>query len=387
MTLRILIAPSGFKESLEADEVADCIEMGLLKVLPDATIHKAPLVDGGEGFTKALVTATEGTLHQLRVTGPVGQPVDSHFGFLGNTDIKTAVLEMAAAAGLRLVPREVRNPLVTTTYGVGELIKAALDEGAERILVGCGDSGTNDGGAGMAQALGVRLLDAEGQEIGRGGGELAKLERIDLSDRDPRLDNVKIDVACNWHNLLCGEKGVARVFGPQKGASPEVVEQLATALDRYASVIQKDLGMDVREMPGSGASGGLGTGLYAFLGAKLHPRYDIVMEYLELDTLLSQSDLVITAEGSIDFQTPRGKIPCEVARRAKQYQLPTLALAGTIGRNAEVNFEHGIDSFESILTAPCSLDDAIAKAPELVVSAAERLARAILVGQKLTSIF
>jgi glycerate 2-kinase len=386
MTLRILIAPSGFKESLEADEVADCIEMGLLKVLPDATIHKAPLVDGGEGFTKALVTATEGTLHNLTVTGPVGQPVDSHFGFLGNTEIKTAVLEMAAAAGLRLVPREVRNPLVTTTYGVGELIKAALDEGAERILVGCGDSGTNDGGAGMAQALGIRLLDAEGKEIGRGGGELAKSERIDLGDRDPRLDNVQIDVACNWHNLLCGEKGVARVFGPQKGASPEVVEQLATALERYASVIQKDLGMNVREMPGSGASGGLGTGLYALLGAKLHPRYDIVMEYLELDTLLSQSDLVITAEGSIDFQTPRGKIPCEVARRAKQYQLPTLALAGTIGRNAEVNFEHGIDSFESILTAPCSLDDAIAKAPELVVNAAERLARSILVGQKLTSV-
>jgi glycerate 2-kinase len=383
MTLRILVAPSGFKESLEAEEVADCIETGLLKVLPDATIHKAPLVDGGEGFTKALVAATDGTLHQLTVTGPVGQPVDSYFGFLGNTEIKTAVLEMAAAAGLRLVPREVRNPLVTTTYGVGELIKAALDAGAERILVGCGDSGTNDGGAGMAQALGIRLLDAEGKEIGGGGGELARLEHIDLSDRDSRLNNVQIDVACNWHNLLCGSKGVARVFGPQKGASPEIVEQLAKALDRYACVIQKDLGMDVKEMPGSGASGGLGTGLYALLGAKLHPRYDIVMEYLDLDTLLSQSDLVITAEGSIDFQTPRGKIPCEVARRAKQYQLPTLALAGTIGKNAEVNFDHGIDSYESILTAPCSLDDAISHAPELVINATERLARAILAGQKL----
>ncbi|NJK48895.1 glycerate kinase [Candidatus Gracilibacteria bacterium] len=383
MTLRILIAPSGFKESLEADKVADCIEAGLLKVLPDATIHKAPLVDGGEGFTKALVTVTGGTLHPLVVTGPVGKPVDAYFGFLGNTEIKTAVLEMAAAAGLRLVPREVRNPLVTTTYGVGELIKAALDAGAKRILIGCGDSGTNDGGAGMAQALGIRLLDAEGKDLGRGGGELAKLERIDLSDRDPRLDNVQIDVACNWHNLLCGDRGVARVFGPQKGASPEVVEQLATALDRYASVIQKDLKINVGRMPGSGASGGLGTGLYALLGAKLHSRYDIVMEYLELDTLLSQSDLVITAEGSIDFQTPQGKIPGEVARRAKQYQLPTLALAGTIGKNAEVNYEHGIDSYESILTAPCTLDDAIAFAPELVVNAAERLARSILVGRKL----
>lgn len=383
MSLRILIAPSGFKESIEADEVADCIETGILRVLPDATIHKAPLVDGGEGFTKALVTATDGTLHHLTVAGPVGQPVDSYFGFLGNTQTKTAVLEMAAAAGLRLVPHHERNPLVTTTYGVGELMKAALDAGAKRILVGCGDSGTNDGGAGMAQALGVRLLDATGEEIGRGGGELAKLERIDLRDRDRRLASVQIDVACNWHNLLCGEKGVARVFGPQKGASPETVEQLATALDNYAAVIDRDLGMDVREMPGSGASGGLGTGLCALLGAKLHPRYDIVMQYLAFDRLLEDADLVITAEGSLDFQTPRGKIPAEVARRAKDRQLPVVALAGTIGKDAEINFERGIDAFESILAAPCSLEDAIANAPELVTKAAERVTRSILVGQKL----
>ncbi|WP_250125701.1 glycerate kinase [Chroococcidiopsis sp. CCMEE 29] len=385
MSLRILIAPSGFKESLEADEVADCIETGILRVLLDAQIHKAPLVDGGEGFTKALVAATDGTLHHVTVTGPVGQPVDSHYGFLGNTKIKTAVLEMAAAAGLRLVPHEVRNPLVTTTYGVGELIKAALDAGAERLLIGCGDSGTNDGGAGMAQALGVQLLDAAGGELGRGGGELARLKHIELSDRDPRLQQVQIDVACNWHNLLCGPKGVARVFGPQKGASPEIVEQLAAALDHYAALVERDLGIDVREMPGSGASGGLGTGLHAFLGAKLHPRYDIVMQYLEIDSLLSESDLVITAEGSIDFQTPRGKIPAEVARRAKKYQLPVIALAGTIGKDANVNFEHGIDAFESILDAPCTLGDAIANAPELVTNAAERVTRSILIGQKLTS--
>ena len=332
MSLRILIAPSGFKESLEADEVANCIEMGILHVLPDAQIYKAPLVDGGEGFTKALVAATGGTLHDITVTGPVGQPVESYFGFLGNTDTKTAVLEMAAAAGLRLVPRDVRNPLITTTYGVGELIKAALDADAERILIGCGDSGTNDGGAGMAQALGVHLLDAAGKELGRGGGELVRLEQIELSDRDPRLEKVQIDVACNWQNLLCGDKGVARVFGPQKGASPETVEQLAAALDRYADIIERDLNMDVRQMPGSGASGGLGTGLYALLKAQLHPRYDIVMQYLEIDHLLSESDLVITAEGSIDFQTPRGKIPVEVARRAKNYQLPVIAWLGQLVR-------------------------------------------------------
>ncbi|PPS39627.1 glycerate kinase [Chroococcidiopsis sp. TS-821] len=383
MSLRILIAPSGFKESLEADRVADCIANGVLRALPDAEIQKAPLVDGGEGFTKGLVAATGGTLHNITVTGPVGQPVASHFGFLGNTQVKTAVLEMAAAAGLRLVPPEVRNPLVTTTYGVGELIKAALDRGAERILVGCGDSGTNDGGAGMAQALGIHFFDTDGQELGTGGGELAKLQRIDLRDRDPRLEHVKIDVACNWHNVLCGDKGVARVFGPQKGASPEIVEQLAQALDNYAAVIESQMGIDVREMPGSGASGGLGTGLHVFLGATLHPRYDIVMQYLELDSLLQKADLVITAEGSIDFQTPRGKIPAEVARRAKNYQLPVIALAGTIGKDATVNLEHGIDSFESILDAPRTLDDAIAQAPELVTNAAERTMRLLLVGQHL----
>jgi glycerate kinase len=384
MTLRILIAPSGFKESLEADEVADCIETGVLRALPDAKIQKAPLVDGGEGFTKALVKATGGTLHNLMVTGPVGQPINSHFGFLGGTDTKTAVLEMAAAAGLRLVPRDARNPLVTTTYGVGELIKAALDEGAERILIGCGDSGTNDGGAGMAQALGVQLLDADGKELGQGGGELIKIDRIDLSCRDPRLEQVQIDVACNWHNLLCGSKGVARVFGPQKGASPETVEQLAAALDRYADAIERELGMDVREMPGSGASGGLGTGLHVFLGAALHPRYDIVMQYLELDSRLRECDLVITAEGSIDFQTPRGKIPVEVAQRAKRYNLPVIAIAGTIGQDASVNFDYGIDSFSTILREPCTLSDAITKTPDLLTYAAERIMRLILVGQQLS---
>jgi glycerate 2-kinase len=221
MTLNILIAPSGFKESLDAEQVADCIATGILRVLQDVRIRKAPLVDGGEGFTKALVGATDGTLHTLQVTGPVGEPVNSHFGFLGGTRQKTAVLEMAAAAGLRLVPPQMRDPLITTTYGVGELIKAALEARAERILIGCGDSGTNDGGAGMAQALGVKLLDEAGNSLGLGGGELIKLKQIDSSQRHPRLDQVQIDVACNWHNVLCGEQGVARVFGPQKGASPE----------------------------------------------------------------------------------------------------------------------------------------------------------------------
>jgi glycerate 2-kinase len=384
MSIKILIAPSGFKESLSADEVADCIEMGILRVTPNAQIRKAPLVDGGEGFTKALVAATKGTIHEITVTGPMGTPVRSHFGFLGDSSVKTAVLEMSAAAGLRLVPREVRDPQITTTYGVGELIKAALDLGAERILVGCGDSGTNDGGVGMAQALGVQLLDGENQPIGLGGKALHQLRRIDLRDRDPRLDDVKIDVACNWHNLLCGDNGVARVFGPQKGATPEMVASLAAALDNYAATIARDLHLDVREMPGSGASGGLGTGLMALLGARLHPRYDIVMEYLELDRWLPESDLVITAEGCIDFQTPHGKIPVEVAKRAKRYNLPVIAIAGSIGRDAAINIDRGIDAFTAILETPCDLSEAIALAPTLLANAAERTIRTLALGYSLS---
>ncbi len=386
MTPNILIAPSGFKESLSADEVTDCIAAGIRRVMPDASIRSAPLVDGGEGFTKALVAATGGELRNVAVTGPVGQPVASHFGFLGGDSVRTAVLEMAAAAGLRLVPRDARDPLVTTTFGVGELIKAALDAGAERLLIGCGDSGTNDGGAGMAQALGVRLLDAEGADLRLGGGELIKLRRIEMEGRDPRLERVRIDVACNWHNVLCGAKGVARVFGPQKGASAATVEWLAAALDRYAEVIERDLGVDVRTMPGGGASGGLGAGLHALLGATLHPRYEIVMQYLELDRLLEEADLVFTAEGSIDCQTPRGKIPAEVARRAKRLGLPVVALAGTVGHDARVNYESGIDAFTSILSSPCTLEEAIAHAADLLTDCAEEVARMLMVGQSLARV-
>lgn len=379
--MRIVVAPSGFKESLDAEETANCIETGILRVLPNAEIAKLPLVDGGEGFTKALVKSTGGTLHRLTVMGPVGKPVKSHYGFLGRDRPRTAVLEMAAAAGLRCVPREARDPGMTTTYGVGELIKAALDNGAERILIGCGDSGTCDGGAGMAQALGVRLVTANGKELRlRGGNSLLQLHHIDLSSRDPRLEQVPIDVACNWHNRLCGPNGVARIFGPQKGATPEQVDELAEALDRYADVIEKDIGIDVRAMPGTGASGGLGAGLKALLGATLHSRYDIIMKYLDLDSLLVKADLVFTAEGSIDFQTPRGKIPAEVARRAKKHGLPVITLAGMIGEGASINYDYGIDAFTSILRSPSTLEEAFALAHEWLTDGAEGVMRAIMAG-------
>ena len=383
MTKTILVAPSGFKESLSADAAADHIADGVLRAMPEARILKAPMVDGGEGFTEALVGVTGGEIRRVTVTGPVGRPVESFFGLLGGQQTTTAVIEMAAAAGLRLVPRDRRDPTKTTSYGVGQLIAAALDAGAQRILLGCGDSGINDGGAGMAQALGVRLLDAQGQEIGWGGGELHRLARIDMAGRNPRLDDVVIDAAVNWHNRLLGERGVARVFGPQKGATPAQVELLEAGLETYAAQIRAATGVDVAAAQGAGASGGLGAGLMGMLGGRLHPRFEIVMQYLDLDRLIAEADLVITAEGSLDGQTPYGKVPCEVAQRAKRRGLPVIALAGTIGKGVTANFDQGIDAFASILKRPCSLDEAIAKAEKLLKRAAEDAIRMIAVGMQL----
>lgn len=383
MPLHVVVAPSGFKESLSAEQAADCIEKGVLRAFPGSVVIKAPMADGGEGFTRALIGATKGTIHPVTVTGPVGQPVPAFVGFLGGCTEPTAVIEMAAAAGLSLVPRDRRNPCLTTSYGVGELVRAALDGGARRILLGCGDSGINDGGAGMAQALGVRLLDATGKEIDLGGAALTKLQRIDLSKRDPRLSDVRIDAAVNWHNQLLGERGVARVFGPQKGATPEQVEELAVAMETYAACIENTTGLDVGSAPGAGASGGLGAAVLGLLGGKLHPRYDIVMRYLTIDDYLHDADLVITAEGSLDGQTPFGKVPAEIARRAKTAGVPVVALAGTIGKGVRLNFDCGIDAFASILTRPCSLEDAISSAPKLLARAAEDAVRMIMIGTTL----
>ena len=385
MTFTILVAPSGFKESIDVEDVTSAITTGVRRVLPEARILQAPMVDGGEGFTKAIVEATGGTIHSLDVTGPVGRPVESFFGMMGGEQGKTAIIEMAAAAGLRLVPRDMRDPTQTTSRGVGELILAALDAGAKRILIGCGDSGINDGGAGMAQALGARLLDKSGKPIGHGGAELCRLAMLDMNTLDPRLAGVRIDVAVNWHNVLLGPKGVARVFGPQKGATPEQVELLESGLSNYAECIFHATGLDIGLSNGSGASGGLGTGLVAFAGATLHPRYDIVMKYLAFDELLQDADLVITAEGSLDGQSPYGKVPCEVARRARAKGVPTIAIAGTIGKGVTETFDNGIDAFASIIKRPCTLEEAIDKGEKFLTRAAEDAMRMVMVGTKLTA--
>ncbi|MDO0930373.1 glycerate kinase [Streptomyces sp. DG2A-72] len=381
MLSRIAVAPSGFKESLSAREAAEAIATGVRRVVPYADIDLIPLVDGGEGTAAALAAQAGGRLVALPATGPVGEPVGTHFARLPDG---TAVVEMAAVAGLSLVPRRMRDPGTTTTYGVGELIRAALDAGARRILVGCGDSGTSDGGAGALQALGARLLDADGWELPPGGRELIRLRRIDPSGLDPRLKVVDLRVACNPCNVLCGERGVARVFGPQKGATPAQVEELAAALEHWADVLTRDLdvGTDLCHGPGTGASGGLGAGLAA-LGARLLPRFDVLLDHLDLDTRLARTDLVITAEGALDHQTPRGKVPSEVARRAKRFGRPVLALAGTIGEGAHEVGATGVDAYSAILPAPVSLSEALGRGGEFLTDATERALRMILLGTRL----
>jgi glycerate kinase len=381
MLTRVVVAPSGFKESLSAEAAADAIATGVLRVLPDAEVDLVPLVDGGEGTAAALAAATGGRLVTVPATGPVQETIAAHFALLGPRD--TAVVEMAAVAGLSLVPHDLRDPGATTTYGVGELIRAALDLGVRRILVGCGDSGTSDGGAGALQALGARLLDVDGRDLPYGGRELTRLHRIDPTGLDPRLKDVELLVACNPYNVLCGERGVARVFGPQKGATPAQVEELSAGLENWADVLTRDLAVDagdLRHGPGTGASGGLGAGLAA-LGARLRPRFDVLLDHLDLDARLARADLVVTAEGALDHQTPRGKIPAEVARRAKLYGRPVLALAGTLGEGA--HDVPGVDACHGILPAPMALAEAMVRASELLTDATERALRMIVLGARL----
>lgn len=383
MLNRVVVAPSGFKESLSAEAAADAIAAGVRRVLPGAELDLVPLVDGGEGTALALAAATGGRIVTVPATGPVGQTVAAHFALLGSGD--TAVVEMAAVAGLSLVPRDRRDPGATTTYGVGELVRAALDSGVRRILVGCGDSGTCDGGAGALQALGARLLDERGRELPRGGRELTRLHRIDPTGLDPRLADVELLVACNPFNVLCGERGVARVFGPQKGATPAQVEELSAALEHWAFVLTRDAAVpdtELRGGPGTGASGGLGAGLAA-LGARLLPRFDVLLDHLDLDARLARADLVVTAEGALDHQTPRGKVPAEVARRAKLYGRPVLALAGTLGEGA--HRVPGVDACHGILPAPMELAEALLRASELLTDATERALRMIVLGARLPS--
>jgi len=382
--MKVVMIPSGFKECMNADEVAAAMAAGANRFGPNVQTELVPMLDGGEGFAKAITAMKGGELIWKKVTGPTGQQIVSHYGLYAEGDGRTAVIEMAAAAGLKLVPKQARNPLKTTTHGVGELVRDALNLGVDRIIIGCGDSGTSDGGAGMAQALGIRFLDGQKKIVHVSGGEdLLRIQSIDLSMIDPRLGNTVIDVACNWTNVLCGEKGVARVFGPQKGASPEQVNLLSDAFDHYAGLIENVSGISVGRMPGSGASGGLGAALLAFTPAILYPRFDLIMDFIQIEDKVADADLVITAEGSIDFQTPQGKIPAEVARVAKKYGVPVIAITGTIGRGAELNYKAGIDAYVSIIQKPATLEKAMVKAPQWIEESIEGILRQVSIGMKI----
>ncbi len=376
--MKIVVAPDSFKGSLTALQAAEAVEQGLRRVFPNAEIEKTPMADGGEGTVQSLVDATGGQLLVERVADPLGNKIEAEYGILG--DGATAVIEMAAASGLTLVPQNQRNPLVTTTYGTGQLINAALDRGCRKLIIGIGGSATNDGGAGMAEALGVKLLTPDGKPIPPGGGGLSALGAIDLADLDRRLAATTTVVACDVDNPLTGANGAAHVYGPQKGATPEMVKILDANLAHFALIVERDMGRALGGIPGAGAAGGLGAGLMAFLNAELKSGVEIVIDAVQLEKRLEGANLVVTGEGEINFQTVFGKTPVGVAKLAKAQGIPVIAIAGSIAGGAEGVHEAGIDAIVDIVPSPMPLERAIENAYGLTVEAAARAARFIAVG-------
>lgn len=373
--MKVVIAPDSYKESLTAMEVATAIESGFKEIMPDAEYIKLPMADGGEGTVQSLVDATGGDIVTVEVTGPLGQPVEGFYGLLG--DGSTAVIEMAAASGLHLVEPDERNPLLTTTYGTGELIKAALDRGVDHIIIGIGGSSTNDGGVGMAQALGAKLVDANGVDLPFGGGALADLVSIDLSGLDSRLATVQLEVACDVDNPLCGPKGASHIFGPQKGATPEMVTELDANLAHYAEVIRQTNGKEVINQSGAGAAGGLGAALLGLFDATLRPGISIVMDAVNLAEVVKDADLVITGEGRIDSQTIHGKTPIGVARTAKLYNLPVIGIAGSTAQDCRVVHDHGLDAVYSVVLGATDLPTALKEAAFNVEMTSRNIAAAL----------
>jgi len=377
--MRVVIAPDKFKGSLTALEAAEAMARGLSRVDPCSKIDRVPMADGGEGTVAALVAATGGSYRTVTVTGPLGEPVVASFGLLG--DGRTAALEMASASGLWLVPPALRDPLRATTRGTGQLLLAALEAGARRVIVGIGGSATNDGGAGLGQVLGFRLLDTQGRELGPGGGELDRLARIERTGQAAGLGSATIAVACDVTNPLCGPRGASAVYGPQKGATPEMVERLDRNLAHFADIVERDLDVAVRDIPGSGAAGGLGGGLVAFAGGRLEGGVNLVIEAVNLRERLHSADLCLTGEGALDGQSAFGKTAVGVARLAHALGCPTLAIAGSIGPGAEAVLEQGIDAYFSICPGPVPIDEAIERASELLENATAQAARAFLAGR------
>jgi glycerate kinase len=386
--MKIILAPQALKGSLDAAAVGAAMAEGVHIALPDAEIAIIPVADGGEGTVRALVAATNGQPLHTRVTGPLGEPVEAEWGLLGVDAAapgeKTAVIEMAAAAGLPLVSPERRDPRVTTTYGVGELMRAALDADCTSILIGIGGSATNDGGAGMAQALGARLLDANGNDLPYGGATLSQLARIDVSGMDARLSQTQVRVACDVTNPLTGPEGASAVYGPQKGAALEMVAELDAALAHYAAILKHDLGADVARIPGAGAAGGLGAGLLAFARAELIPGARLVFEALHFDERIAGADLIFTAEGRLDAQTAYGKAVGAVAAAGQRQGIPVVALAGAVAMDDMALRALGLAAALPLADGPLTLAESMARAADLTRGATLRALRLIFLGHTVT---
>ncbi len=373
---KFVLAPDSFKESMTAKEVCVAMEKGIRKVFSDAEIVHVPMADGGEGTVESLVDATNGHKEYIEVQGPLPeQKVKAYYGILG--DEKTAVIEMAQASGLMLVEPRYRNPLTTTTYGTGELIKAALDKGVSTVIIGIGGSATVDGGIGMAQALGVKFTDKYGNNIEPTGRGLTKIDKISMENLDKRVKKVNFIIASDVENILTGKKGAAAVFGPQKGATPDEVELLDKGLIHYAEIIRRDIGKNVEDIAGSGAAGGLGAGLIAFLDAKLQSGVEVVANTVKLAEKISQADYVFTGEGGMDFQTKYGKTPFGVAQVAKKYQKPVFAEAGYLGERIEELYDIGISAIFGIVDKSESIEESLEKGPQNVERTTENIARLI----------
>ncbi len=378
--MRVLIAPDSFKGSLSSPEAAQAIAAGVEEVYPEAVTDQLPVGDGGEGTVEAMIAAAEGERITVQVTGPLGEALESEYAVIGEG---TAVIEMAAASGLGLVAKEKRDPLRASTRGTGELIRHAIERGNREIILGIGGSATNDGGTGMAAALGYRFLDGEGRELDPGGGELGKLKRIDSSGVDPRIKETVVRVACDVSNPLIGPSGASAVYGPQKGASPEKVQKLDAALAQLANVVERQCGMAVTEEPGVGAAGGLGYGLRVFCGASLESGIELVLDAVGFDERLEGVDLVITGEGKVDGQTAYGKVPAGIAGHARKKGVPVLLIAGDIDEGIDTLYALGIDAVMSTVKRVMPLEEAMLYAGELLTDASARAMRMVRLGEGL----
>lgn len=375
--MKFVLAPDSFKESMTSKEACDAMERGIKKVISNAQCIKVPMADGGEGTVEALVYGTKGKIKKTFVTGPLGkEKVNASYGILG--DGKRAIIEMAEASGIQLVERNLRNPLITTTYGTGELILDAINNGVKHVIIGIGGSATNDGGAGMLQALGGKLLDKYGNELGFGGAELLKLHKIDLSTLDSRIKDINFEVACDVTNPLVGVNGASYVFGKQKGATEEDIELLDKALTNYAEVIKRNLGIDVKYVEGAGAAGGLGAALLVFLNGKLKKGIELVIKHTALEGKLKGANYIFTGEGAIDSQTIYGKTPMGVAMVAKKHGVETIAFAGKVGDGVEELYDIGIKSIFSIMRGVESLEEALKNGAENLEKTTEAVVRLLI---------